>query len=523
MSDPVNPQTATCKACPSFVPEAQVISVWGRGIGADMCRRYGKVLSKPGNAEQTKALQNHIAGNCSSYMQPTTAEVGYDMTVMLPIPELRDPANIANDRKTACTSCGMCQNLVREVTVAQETGYTTSMCAAKGKLILSNRMVPESRNCEYRQVGTHRATIGGMQFLPEYEQGFGTNQVNVVAAFAASRANFVEPDQYPTDKPVSEGETSAGIRAWRKVVDPDGSGNEVYFPIYDSAYFSDEERALIPKTGSDEHPELYVDHFGGVYGLCVAWLELDETPVFWGMPGVGKTELLRHMAWLMQVPYRRISITASTEVDEIIGMMKFDPARGTYFKYGRLPEAWQRPGVLCIDEPNVAQDPAVWHVFRPLTDNSKQLVIDQNENEILERNPDCYMGMAMNPAWDIRNIGALELADADANRLFHTYIEMPPEALEREIIAERVKLDGWELDRKQMDMVMGIARDVRGLSESKDLPITWAIRQQIKVARALRWFSPITAYKRAAGDGLSPDALQILLDVVRAHWSENVS
>jgi hypothetical protein len=200
--------------------------------------------------------------------------------------------------------------------------------------------------------------------------------------------------------------------------------------------------------------------------------------------------------------------------------MMYSPEKGTYFQYGRLPIAWQRPGVLCIDEPNVAQDPAVWHTFRPLTDNSKQLVIDQNEHEIIERHPDCYMGMAMNPAWDIRNIGALEIADADANRLFHTYIEMPPESIEREIIQERVKLDGWELSRQQMDMVMGIAKDVRSLSEAKELPITWAIRQQIKVARALRWFSPITAYKRAAGDFLSPDALEILLDQVRAHWNE---
>jgi MoxR-like ATPase len=217
----------------------------------------------------------------------------------------------------------------------------------------------------------------------------------------------------------------------------------------------------------------------------------------------------------MQVPFRRISITSSTELDDIAGQMRYSPEKGTYFQYGRLPDAWNKPGVICLDEPNVANDPAVWHFIRPLTDNSKQLIMDMNEAESLDRHPDCYLGLAMNPAWDVRNVGAMEIADADANRLFHTFIDMPPEALEREIISARVALDGWELSHAQLDMIMGIARDIRGLGD--ELPITWAIRPQIKVARALKWFSPIVAYKRAVGDYLSPDALEILLDQVRAH------
>jgi MoxR-like ATPase len=252
-------------------------------------------------------------------------------------------------------------------------------------------------------------------------------------------------------------------------------------------------------------------------------MELDETPVFWGQPGVGKTELLRHAAWIMQMPFRRISITASTDIDDVAGKMMFSPDKGTWFQYGRLPEAWTKPGVLCIDEPNVAEDPAVWHFIRPLTDNSKQMVLDMNESEHLDRCQDCYMGMAMNPAWDVRNVGALQIADADANRLFHTFIEMPPPELEREIIKQRVALDGWELSEDQLKMVMDIAKDIRGLTEDDGLPITWAIRQQIKVSRALRWFSPPTAYKRAAGDYLAPDAMKILLDQVNGHWTDDGS
>jgi MoxR-like ATPase len=486
-----------------------------------MCARCGTVLGRPDlPASQELKLQQHIADKCSSYGEPKPSVPGRGHIVMLPDPSVLG-ATIDPNKQTLCSSCAMCENFVKEDVVANEIGWTAGLCAARGKLLMSNRLTYEAKDCEYRQFGTPRSTTGGMTFLPEYEEAFGSTAVNPVAAyFNAKAGGIVEPGDWPTDKEVTEGERTAGIKAWRKVEDPDGNGSAVYFPVYDASFFDDEDRALIPKTGSDEHPELYVDHFGGLYGLGVAWLELDETPVFWGMPGVGKTELLRYAAWIMQVPFRRISITASTEIDDIAGKMMFSPEKGTYFQYGRLPDAWSKPGVLCIDEPNVAQDPAVWHFIRPLTDNSKQLVLDMNASEHLDRHPDCYMGMAMNPAWDTRNVGALQIADADANRLFHTYIEMPPEPLEREIIQERVKLDGWELSKEQMDMVMAIAKDLRALSDEEGLPITWAIRQQIKVARALRWFTPMVAYRRAAGDYLSPEQLEILKDQVRAHVPE---
>jgi len=264
---------------------------------------------------------------------------------------------------------------------------------------------------------------------------------------------------------------------------------------------------------------LYVDHFGGMYGLGVAWMELDETPVFWGVPGVGKTELLRHAAWIMQLPFHRISITKSSEIDDIAGKMEYSPEKGTWFRYGRLPRAWTKPGVICIDEPNTGPE-EIWQFIRPLTDNSKQLVLDMYDGRPLDRHQDAYMGMAMNPAWDARNIGALEIADADSNRLFHVYIEMPPERLEKEILKARVELDGWELSDRQLKMLMDIAKDIRSLCDDGQLPMTWAVRQQIKVARALRWFNPIVAYRRAAGDFLEPEAQQVLLDQVRAHWKE---
>jgi MoxR-like ATPase len=512
----------SCQVCPSFLRAEEVTNRFGKATGVPMCGTFGTVLGKPGaKPSQNKKIWEAKAENCPGFAQPMSPAAERNMNVVFPDPVVRDPNNIDENLKTACTSCVMCKNFVPEAEVVKEFGFSTGLCSAKGKLILSTKVSIEARDCEYRQFGPVRGSVGGLHFLQEYTDEFLTGVPNQVEEFFRQRkAEFVEPDAYLTDRSVSPEDKAAGISAWRKFTDPGGSGNDVYFPIYYREFFTEEEQKLIPKTGSDEHPELYVDHFGGMYGLGVAWFELDETPVMWGQPGVGKTELYRYAAWIMQVPFRRISFTRSTELDDIAGKMMYDAERGTYFEYGRLPKAWTRPGVLCLDEPNTSR-PEVWQYVRPLTDNSKQLVNDMNKGETLDRNDGCYMGMAMNPAWDIRNIGALEIADADANRLFHTHLELPPPLLEREIIKSYVKLDGWELSDDQLNHVMKTATDIRNLSNEQGLSISWAIRQQIKAARALRWFAPTTAYRRAVGDYLDPQERQILLDQVRANFPDS--
>jgi hypothetical protein len=184
--------------------------------------------------------------------------------------------------------------------------------------------------------------------------------------------------------------------------------------------------------------------------------------------------------------------------------------------------AWAKPCVVCLDEPNTGPV-EVWQRLRPLTDNSKQLIMDEAGAEHVDRNDDCYPGLAMNPAWDPKNIGALPISDADVNRLFHVYIELPDEATEKQIIASRVRLDGWELSADQLRLIMKVAVDLRAYSADDKLPITWGLRPQIKVARALAWFEPMTAYRRAIGDYLEPQAMDIIRDVVNTHLTPRSS
>jgi MoxR-like ATPase len=483
-----------------------------------MCGRFLIPLDRPTQAEPKvlKKVHEHFASTCGSYgepMPPTPEEAR--LTVAFPDPD-RQVNTQGTPNSAAVQSCSGCAHFVRDDAVAREFGWVTGMCSAKGKLVLTNRQTYEARDCDFRTFGAPRTETDGITLFPEYADDFGA--YDPVKDFINNLSSGpVDPLSYESDAPVTEAEQAEGVQAWRKIEDPE-TGNSTLLPIFRPSYFDEDMQALIPKTGDPEHPENYVDHFRGVYLAAVCWQELDETPALWGQAGTGKTELFRHLAWLMQLPFRRISITGSTELDDLAGKMRFNKEQGTYFQYGRLPMAWSHPGVICIDEPNTGA-PDVWQFIRPLTDNSKQLVLDMNKGEVIKRHDSAYLGMAMNPSWDVKNVGTIEIGDADANRLFHVYVDLPPEKLEREIIKARVKLDGWELSGPQMDMLMGVARDLRALVVDGSLPISWAIRPQIKVARALRWFDTVTAYRRAVADYLEPATQDIILDVVRSHAS----
>lgn len=500
----------SCESCPAFLTADKAGIKFKKGFGAPMCSRYGKVLGRPGLSDmQQSKLLLAVGSKCPSHGQPPPGMPESEVPqVAFPTATLMDPT----DPAIQPTSCASCAKFVPDTVVSEQLGWITGMCGAKGFLIPGHRMTSVASNCDIGELGTNLTSTDHVVLLPEYEDAFNLSSDPIKEYF---RSKFVDPTVYPSDAPVSTEDTANGIRAWRKLEDAE-SGNFVMLPIYRRDFFTEEAQAKIPNSNDDEHPESYIDHNHAVYKIAVLWTELDETPALWGEAGVGKTELYRHMAWLMQMPFERISITASTELDDLAGKMKYTPEEGTYFMYGRLPRAWKSPCVICIDEPNTGQ-PDVWQFIRPLTDNSKQLVVDQNAGERVERHNDCYMGMAMNPAWDPKNVGAEMIGDADQSRLIHISMELPPPVLEREIIRKRCELDGWKIDDKRLDTIMDIAVELRGLCEQDVLPITWGIRPQIKVARASRWFDLMTAYRLSAADALEPQARDALLDMVRAH------
>lgn len=521
MTAPTAGTIKSCLDCPSYVPKAETVEVFGKATGAPMCQRFGHLLGTPAmNGAELSEVANRRAGSCDKFGYPRTTSAGSQFIAVIPDPDAREALPDLHPLKQGVRACGMCSRFVPDerVAVAPHLGYTTGLCAAKGKLVPPSKRVEEATGCSFRKLGPVRDNADGLHLIPLLQitarpRGAAGPEVS---KYRRHPDEILDPKDYPTDRDVTPEEMESGVRAWRKIVDPEGTGNEVYAPIFDEKYFSEEERALIPKTGDEERPELHIDHDGSVYRIMVLWRELDETPMLWGSPGTGKTEILRHIAWLMQLPFHRVSISSSSEIDDLAGKMLFKDNETT-FHYGRISSAWTKPCLLLVDEPNTGPT-VVWEFIRPMTDNSKQLVLDMSDDpKPLQRHNECHLGMAANPAWNALNVGTNVIGDADSSRLMHLEFDLPPEEVERAIISNRVRLDGWEIDKERLDFIMSVAGKLRELCSDGILSMTWAIRPQIKVARALRWFSPRRAYRLAVADMLPPEQHGALLDQVEAH------
>lgn len=512
-----------CTKCVFNMSEADQNMHIRQSVGSTLCGQgYGPTSIPDATSNETVEIGERKAANCPGYrLREVNETTRYVANGNMPVVFEPDPEALAQPEVPVMAkppTCMQCRNFLPPTVSVQAGGWNTGMCSVRGIMILNSQPVTAAANCPVSHAGPRDlGSIQRMKFSPIYDVGFNIGSVDGAPNKPEEKKVIVEPTEYVSAAPLTDEDKARGIRAWREVGDPE-STNTVMLPIFDINFFTPEQQAAIPRTGDDEHPEEYIDHQGLVYKCAVLWMHLKETPALWGQAGTGKTEFFRHMAWLMCVPFNRISCTASTELEDIAGKMHYDPTRGTYFEYGRIPNAWKQPGIICLDEPNVAP-PDVWQFIRPLTDNSKQLVLDMNNGERVDKNESAFLGMAMNPAWDVRNVGTATIADADGSRLMHIYVQLPKPELERKIIVDRCKLDGFDIPDDMLDAVMGIAKDLRALCEDDTLPITWGIRPQIKVARALKWFSFPAAYRLATADYLEPEQQQVIMDTVKAHMT----
>lgn len=516
----MNTTNPTCISCPSFIGATDTstqMSVYGKITNASSCARLGKLLSSPkmSVAGETEHYTT-VAANCGDFGKPFARTTNAVVTLSIGVGAPQAPANHAT-----CKSCRSCHFLASATQSIELVDINMPLCTKFGKLVPETRASAVAKKCG---AATRIAATDANKHQEDLMKSFALDPLlskfievgDGVASSGYARVDTdTDPTQYTSDRPVTAQQSARGIRAWRRI---DGPHAPVYLPIFDRDHFSPEEQKLIPATGSDEHPEKYVDHMGLVYVIACLWMELDETPALHGEAGTGKTELFRHMAWLMQLPFARISITEDSERDDLEGKLLFENNE-TVFSYGQVSSRWAKEGVILLDEPNVGPS-AVWQFIRPLTDNSKQLAIGANKGEIIKRNDFAFLGMAMNPAWDPRNVGAAVLGDADGSRLMHIFVTLPDEELEREIIRERCKLDDYDISENTLNKIMKIAGALRSLSGDGTLAVTWGIRPQIKVARATKFFEMPRAYQLAVADYLEPQQKQTILDIVEQKMKE---
>lgn len=514
----------SCDDCPSRLDPDRAAQHFGAnfGPGVDVCGTHGHVLGKPGERDVTVSIKKRYAETCSDFGNPMNAQKTYPMaTVMISSPVRADASGaVLNSTSTIDprpNSCMSCVHYVPANKVRDQLGWPSALCQAHGRLLLNERLTKEPIDCFFAHAGQGPQTTDGLMFMPLYEAAINYIASPTAPAYVPTLSEtFIEPSEYETDAPVDQEAHDKGIRAWRKLTDGE---NVVYAPIFRTDFFTAAEQRLIPKTGSDQHPELYQDYQNVMYDLTVEMLALSETPLLMGESGAGKTEVLRHYAWMANLPFVRVQLTGGTELDAVAGKWKLVNA-STEFLDSRITAAWERPCIIDIDEINLAHDSIV-QFFRSATD-SKQIMLDEAEGQVLNKNEFCMMAFTSNPPWDPKYIGANTLSEADTNRLSKIWLDMPPEDVERAIIAQRCKVvDEYEIPQMTLDKLMAIASDLRAISQGIDatLPISWGVREQIAVARKTAWYGLEKSYKRACTDLLDPGMAQIILSIVSNYES----
>lgn len=494
----------SCTQCPAYRDrEALRTTLNNPKIDFDSCGRFGYVLSRPTlSAEASLLIKRKVAVACDQAGQE------YSGQTYLPAQPVGTPSPEAiaqlPDGKEDIPSCLSCQFYIMPVVVKETHGWRQGMCGAKGSLVVDP--ATQAKHCDVSKMATPGRTSA---MLASSVKLFG--QFSEPSAIQVIRSRMggeiipwedFDPEKHSA-KPVDARHRDQGVRGWRQIKHA-SSERTILVPVVDHEYLSKQEIEHVPATGAEgDFPELYVDHENILYAASVSAFKKDRTLALWGQPGTGKTEFFKWFAWLMGTPFTRISIDERSDVeDTITGKWGVEDGATVFYK-ARLSATWDRPGLSCIDEPNTGP-PAVWQAVRPLTDNSKQLILDAAKGELIKKHILRVLGMAMNPAWDPKNIGAMELSDADGNRLLNKFVRLPPEQVERDIIRNYCKtVDGFDLDKKIEDTIMAIAREIRVYCDEDQLPISWGIRPQIAVASLTESFSLEECYRLAVTDRLA--------------------
>lgn len=527
-----------CPDCPAFLPagDTKQADLFGIVTGIEMCGRKGLALGSAQYNDSASATSNgtvlekvnddHLEFLEQQYASCPSAGKKWDGKLVedsgsfvfsgihrepeLNILDINDPSSM----KPKADSCSGCVNYAKPEDMFDSFGIPLALCVAKGTLLRAGHANVECVGCDWNIAGEtyKRNWLHDLnhQFKPYGVVFVGDTSEQPVRVGKDGLAQ--NPEEVETDREVTPEEHDKGIGAWVKLRD------DVFMPVFRRDFFSEDEQKKIPRSGDDEHPELYQDHLGLLEKFVIVWTKLHETPAVNGLAGSGKTEAFRYAAWRMQLPFERTSITASTELDDLAGRMLFENGE-TVFHPGRIPESWSKPCILLIDEPNTGSN-AVWQFIRPLTDNSKQLVLDMNKGERIDRNEFCYMGMAFNPSWDHLNVGTHEISDADGRRLVHISVPNPEADVERRIIVQRCETDDYKITEGVLDQIMGISEDLRLQAKNQTIPIQWGTAQSIKTARLSRWFSLKDSVKMAIADLLEPEQRELVMQTIKGRIKE---
>jgi len=243
----------------------------------------------------------------------------------------------------------------------------------------------------------------------------------------------------------------------------DPQGNEIFRGVVLCPWGPrqiDGREALIPSAG------FYQDHDGLLYRAALSY-RLDVPLAIHGHTGVGKTELVRYLAWLLNAPLYRMNLHGLSTTDDIIGKLLPAGRGDVRFQDGLVTTAVRHGGVLLLEEMN-ATGQEIWFALHGLLDQSRALVLAEKDNEVLPQHRDCHIFATFNPVEYLSLYpGTKELSAAYLQRWSSVRIQFLDLALERRILLQRFPALGGEEYRSDLEAMLEVAALAREMLVSR--------------------------------------------------------
>ena len=501
-----------------------------------VCLKLGHPLGlAPGDKNSAQRFAVAFGKNCSDFTNELLGGDSHPQTPTLTIgmaPELAREAarGMTDPNRREPRACTDCKFHIPASVATREIGFTFGICGAMGTLVPTRDITTRPKVCQRGQIGPERTSTDGLIL----EDGY-TTEVTITSKPGKKSSSYdptfhssVDPREWVSERDVTDRESLLGIRAWRKVEHPQNEFPPLWMPIFDWKKLVDEDPR---KTYGRHAPKQYVDFTGNLYKFAMASCQeiatfsrpnRPESPIkrtlcLIGEAGTGKNEFWCWIAWLMDLPFNRVSFAPETDGSDIVGngSLTVDPATGqsiTGFKMGQFSACYELPGVTLLDELNSANDD-IWYHFRPILDQGDQLVV-KSANMLIKRDPCQFIGMAMNPPGPNYR-GTRVLSPADQRRFLASVLEWPDEDDEKGIIRGHCERSGYPIAENVLNTVMAISTALRGMYRDKAISYPWGVSENVGVAQLLPFLSLEDAYRMVVANKLNQGQSETIISLIR--------
>jgi midasin len=199
-------------------------------------------------------------------------------------------------------------------------------------------------------------------------------------------------------------------------------------------------------------------------------IRIGENVLLEGPTGAGKTALVKYLAHLTNNPLRRINLSNSTDITEIIG--GFVPAPDGSFKWkdGIVTEAMRKGHWLLLDEMNLASA-GILERLNSIFDDRTLVVTEGGRTEAIEAHQDFRIFATQNPE---AYAGRQPLSDAMKNRLHIIWVDEMKPADMVEVVSKQSNIDSSTLLQMAMfhKTVADLAAHDRNFKKGGPYPFT---------------------------------------------------